>query len=566
MVLPEGTRESEGTRPKTLIAVGAALILLLATIVLGIATAPDDVTARESTTTTAGEPLPQPTTTTTIDIETFTVGDIATGERLSWWEAPRLDAQWPIELLARDGRLYLFTSNRQSHPRYLSSGLQVWVSDDGIAWERVAEVSEASVTSIAAAGDRLVAMGTHIEDDWPHLWISENGVDWSVSRLPMNVETAVPISTWMADAAMVADRLVVTGSGYPNPQAVIMDRLPPDVADFADRYGMSLSGGPDGRSIEIYGPMGILGYSATMEELGIDEETAVILYEGSSEDSTFVWSSVDGVDWTVDETSGPHVERMWNAGAGELFASGWDHTGPAIWSSADGITWSRLDSRLVNVVDSWDGWLLGTRNDRDVVLSRDGQEWQSVGTDNALPQSLDWYLWPVAMGPGGVAAVATTWVPSEDAASEPTSIEIDGQTLTIDQNTGDLTIEGAMGSSVIPLWGQADPEQVKVDFANERIRFMDVDADVELLSVSFERLREVEMSLYGQVAFEHRALLVNRGDNGWRIFDLAEEMGEGVGVLMIRVLEDRMILVTHAIPSRFSESPPAWSIRVATLP
>jgi hypothetical protein len=566
VVLPEGTPESEGSRPKTLIGIGAALVLLLTTVALAVATAPDDVIANESTTTTiVDEPLYQPTTTTTIDVETFSVSDIATGERLSWREAPRLDAQWPIELLEHDGRLYLFTSDGQSHPRHLSSGLQVWVSSDGIGWERIAELEEAAITSIAATGGRLVAMGKHIEHGSPHVWISTDGVEWSASQLPMRPGTDLPITTWLTDAAVAGDRIIVTGSGYTNPQEVILDLLPTEVANYVDTYGMGLSEGPEGRSIEVYGPLGIVGYEATMEDLGIDEETANDLFQGSGQELSYVWTSSDGVEWTVSETSGPRFERLWIAAGGELLASGWDNTGPAVWSSTDDYTWERTDSQMVNVVDSWNGWLVGTRNERDVIRSRDGREWESLGTDAVLPQALDWYMQTVDVGPGGIAAVATTWAQQPNSTVDATAVEVADHTLTVDYDTGILTIEGLSGRSDVQLWSEDSVEHVVVDFADEQMTFMDVETGEELLTVGFERLREVEMSLFGWGGFEKRALLLSRGQE-LSIFDLAEEIGDQEDLVMIRVLEDRMILVTNPIHAWYAASPPAWSIRVATLP
>lgn len=568
MVLPEGTRETDVNRPKTLIAVGAGLVLLLGMLALGLATAPDEVAAPGSTTTTTeDEPLHQPTTTTSIDFQTFSVGDIATGERLSWREAPPMGASWPVELLEYRGTLYLFTSEGAPRPHVISGGFEVWNSKDGIQWNKVGEVSEGAVSAVTVADDQLVALGAHSEDGSPHIWTSTDGVDWTGSRLPFQVDSELPASAWVRDARWHDGHLIVVGSIVPDPQRAVMARLPPDIAEHAGRYGMGLSDGPDGPSIEIYAPLGIVGYSANMKDLGVDDETADALFRNSPSEDSYLWRS-DGAGWVAIDRNNVVFEQLWTGPEGELLASGWDNSGPAIWFSTDGISWDQTEIRMVDIVESWNSWLIGVRNNRDLVRSHDGRSWESLGLEATLPQSLEWYLEQVDAGSPGIAAIATAWVPHQGApASEPPwSFEVSGYTITVDYNTGQLTVEGSGGRSVIPMWTDDPLADVTVDFSGETLTFHDPEKDVELVTVDFDAARRAETAFYGGRDFGLRALLLNRPDGDWTILDLAEEIGSRERVIMLRLFRDRMILVTFPIPAWYGGSPPEWSIKVARIP
>lgn len=113
-----------------------------------------------------------------------------------------------------------------------------------------------------------MALGHRIEDGSPRVWISPDGVEWTGSDLPpVNLDDHSPTIARLTDVAQLGDRLVVTGTAYADPHRAIIDSLPPEIADVAERYGMGLSEGPDGGVLELFGPFGIVGYTATLDEL-----------------------------------------------------------------------------------------------------------------------------------------------------------------------------------------------------------------------------------------------------------------------------------------------------------
>ena len=570
MVLPEGTRESEGNRPRTLIAVGAALLLLLlAALGLGLATAPGEVAQESTTTTTADDSLEQPATPTTTELEVFTVSDIATGERLSWRETPPLGFGRPIELLEHENQLFLFTSESGGGFRYSPKGMEVWVSDNGIQWDRIGELggSDYAITGVASVGDGLIALGHRVEDGWPHVWTSREGVEWSASELPPAEadQNQFPAATSLTDAAQLDDRLVVVGTAHIDAMRSIIEYLPSELADLAGQYGIGFSDGPDGRVIEIHGPLGLVGYSATLEELGIPEATVDRFFHGPSSEQSFVWTSRDGNDWSVAELGEFFVGGLWVRGDGTLTASGWSNSGPRVWSSPDGLSWEPVDRSSVVVADVWNDILVGSRNGWDLVRSTDGREWDSLGTGDLLPLGLDWNLHPIEAGEGGIAAVATTWVERAPRVRSPTTIEIDGYDLEIDHGSGVLTVrDGAAEVLRVRLWDNTPNDTVSVDFATETVTFLDPVAREELFTVDFAALVEAEMTAYNPNSGE-RALLLGDGDREWRILDLSEELGDRERVAMMRMLGKRLVLVTYEAPWRVGEIPEV-SIKTARLP
>ena len=567
MVLPEGTRESEGNRPKTVIAIGAAFLLVLATVALGLATAPGEESAPEAaTTTTSDESLQLPTT--TVEPEAFSVSDIATGERLSWRQAPPLGSGSPIELLGHNNQIFLFTSEPGTALWGTPRGMEVWVSDNGVQWDRIGglEGSHYAVAGVASVGKDLIALGYRIEDGSPHVWVSPEGVEWRASELPPAEfdPDQFPATINLTDAALLDDRLIVVGTAYVDPMRTIIEHLPSEFADLAGRYGIGLSEGPEGRVIQVHAPLGIIGYSATLEELGVPEETADRFFHGPSTEQSFIWTSTDGNDWSVAELGELFVGDLWAQADGTLMASGWSNSGPRVWSSPDGLSWEPVDRSSVMVADSWNGTLIGSRHGWDLVRSTDGSEWESLGTSELLPLALDWNLHPIDIGEAGIAAIATTWVEQAPRLRSPTTIEIDGHILEIDHGSGVLTVkEGVSEVLRVLLWDDTANDAVTVDFATETVTFLSPDSTEEILTVDFATLVEAEMASYNPNNGE-RALLLGDSDGEWSILDLSEELGDQEWVAMMRMLGDRLVLVTYEAPWVTGQVPEV-SIRVANL-
>ena len=182
MVLPDSGIEGNrpGLRPPRGLLFGVVAASLAAEVfLLGRLTVQENppVAATASTTTTVPV-LNSPTT--TIDLRTWSVSKISTGEPITWANGVGDGATWPIALVDLDGEFFLFGSPRSYQSPSIEHGLDMWTSDDGHRWQPHGEVIPAgfTFTAVTAADDVLIALGTSDIDGTPRLWLSEDGLDW----------------------------------------------------------------------------------------------------------------------------------------------------------------------------------------------------------------------------------------------------------------------------------------------------------------------------------------------------------------------------------------------------
>ena len=556
MVLPEGGPSSKTSRPTTpkLAGLAAAVAVLAgAVFALGQATAPPEDLAAAASTTTTIELLIRPTTTTTFDLENFTVAEIATGDRLSWIRSPAIGDVWPIDLVEHDDRLYLFTSTDSATPRSRFNDVQVWASDDAIAWHRVGAVGGPAhiVRKVESVGERLVALGRRVDDGSPVVWFSDDGAVWTATDLPtVASEHQVATATWLTGAAELDGRLVITGTVDTDLELTLRQYIPAEIIGHPKQHsiGFGLDQGPDGRVIRVYGPLGLVGYSASLDELGIDDETANTLFHRSQSSSGRIWVSDDkGASWALSELDSGWVGSMWPASDSSLVASVWNQSGPTLSRTEDGITWVPLDtSSDAQVVATWNGLLIGISGNVHVVRSSNGQNWNFLGTGELLPDQLSWNLSPLAAGPGGLAVVASHWDPGE--ARDPASVIVqkDGHTLTLDYAAGVATVIGSGQAVTIPMWSATESDLATVDFVDEQVTFHDPETGDGMVSFDFATLEKAEAASFGRPGSVDHALLVTR-QSGWAVLDLAEEIGDDQRVMLMHVFGDRLVLVTHPL-------------------
>lgn len=576
MVLPEGASSPESGRRAgwklggavalVAIAVGAAIALLAAT------TPSPEAASSEIAVTSPTEPLQAPTTsTTTVDVANFTVAAIATGERLSWFRAPTFVSGWPIAVVSHDGQLWLFTATITRGAYRDGAGLTAWVSSDGIDWQPAGLVAseEFSITGVEGVGDRFVAMGNRVLDGTPHVWISRDGSEWTVFPLPIDLlEEASGYRSWLTGLAGVGNGLYLTGFVETDWEREIVDRLPPEVAEYVIyEYGLGYGDLGDGeKRIEVYGPLGLLGYTATLSELGIDPETAARVFDGSPIDTSFLWRSDDGNNWSQLRLEDMWVQELAALPDGTLFLNGGDYRGDGIWTSRTGSEWERLPSRThVRVVGSWNGNLLGISNERDLVLSSNGDDWESLGTGELLPGRLYWQLDPIAAGEACLAVLATTW--PENFSRQPVTVTIrdDGSALTFDPVLGTVTVSNGELEATLPLWTGDATGLADVDFAAEAVSFLHPESGESIGRFTFDALHRAEMTAFGPDPGERALLLTGSGEE-WSIIDLAEEIGPETRVLMMECFGDQLVMVTTTSSLRSTQESVRFSVRVANLP
>lgn len=547
----------------------ALLALLTAALVLGRATTPPEQIAEGSTSTTEIAPIVPPTTTTTVDARTFSVRDIVTGKNLIWFRAPPIEPRWPIEMLEHEGSVYLFTTSMPPEGSTSGGGLEGMVSTDGISWRSLGEVIDVEyvINGVDSTEGGLVATGNHIETGTPHIWTAVDAGAWQISNLPGEASGEdLPAFARPTVATMFDDRLVVLGNIQSDLLSLLEERLPESVApaDIA-RYGFEIS--EQDRVLRIHGPLGLVGYSESLERLGIDQTTATwLLYTAQIEES-LAWSSANAVDWDLNSFHAFYIDHVWHGPGERLFASGSGVFGPMVWSSIDGRTWERLGSSSVGQAQViWRDRIIATTGDHHLLQSPDGLNWGYLDTGDLLPPELHWDVGPVAAGDAGLAVVATV---QREARETPMAVvvERDEGTLAIDPLTSTLTVSGADGSVLtVPLWSGEPSDAVHIDFIERQVTFTSPDSGEEILTVDFETLDRAESLIRATGLAGEGALLFTEDGEAWTVQALVDEIGPDMVVDRMVVLQDRMILLTHPVAVSVDDAnPPQLTVRVGVV-
>ena len=310
----------------------------------------------------------------------------------------------------------------------------------GLLWGRVSDPQldlggpgGQEMNAVVAAGPGLVAVGSEWSEEGLSavVWVSEDGLDWE--RVPYDGTVFGGHGLLRMEAVVAAGPgLVAVGSDEPDGQTDAAVWISPDGLNW-ERVNDEAFGGP--------GSQYMMGVSAG----GPGVVAVGYAYADGATDGV-VWTSPDGRDWTrlPDDGmvfGGPGNQRVWDvvAGGPGLVALGQD--GPpdelfdaAVWTSADGLTWTRihidqavgifgLNPRVHAVVvgdegltavgseGAGHGWL-GPNVDLDAAVWRspDGITWTAAPYDPAQPfsglfEGGDQDMRGLAAVPGGFVAV-----------------------------------------------------------------------------------------------------------------------------------------------------------------
>jgi hypothetical protein len=225
----------------------------------------------------------------------------------------------------------------------------VWTSSDGSNWSRVLAgeaifggPGEHAMTSVAAAGSRLVAVGyVSLDDEFDAaVWTSPDGFNWS--RVPHDEAAFGGDGNQIMHCVIAVDSGFVAvghdGSGgdldaaaWTSPDGLNWSQVPHDEAIF---------GGADTQLMRSADAMDLGIVAVAYDKLGGDRDAAV-------------WTSPDGFNWSRvphDEAvfGGDHSQEM-NAVAAmgsSLVAVGYQMAGgeqdAVVWVSPDGLNWTRV--------------------------------------------------------------------------------------------------------------------------------------------------------------------------------------------------------------------------------
>ena len=233
----------------------------------------------------------------------------------------------------------------------------VWTSVDGLTWSRVPHdeavfggTGNMNMLDVTAGGPGLVAVGRDGQNVWDYalwqvaaVWTSVDGLTWS--RVPHDEAVfgdtygEFPSADPDSDEAWAGQAMLSVTAGGPGLVAVGWD-TPSDeswrAAVWTSIDGLTWSRVPHAE--EIFGTSGYWGV------VGVTAGGPGLVAVGDA-----VWTSVDGLTWS----RGPDVETGLGLGPWEE-ATGWGVTagGPglvavgktgsdgAVWTSVDGVTWS----------------------------------------------------------------------------------------------------------------------------------------------------------------------------------------------------------------------------------
>jgi len=386
------------------------------------------------------------------------------------------------------------------------------------------------------------------------VWRSAFGFDWTVEEV--SVEGLGPSETVAPQAAGGSDAvLVVAGNTYVDVQRRIREGFG-SLGDAADDTSIPYGWGVDIRGEEVefqlYGPLGLSLAVLTPEDIDLTEaEVETLVDEWNGRDhSAEVWTKIGESPWRETEIPGAsYVEAIVTTPEGELFAVGYGSSGPASWSSDDGLNWERAD-RFPGPygVDNWRGTLVGPSEGgrASILISGDDGDWEDIGPRELLPTEFSWHIGPVGAGPGGIAALVTSWdryrfEPEETL--EPVRLRNGDATLTIDFQSGSYTVETGDGfTHTWQMHGASTPKGIAVDLASPVVEFHDPDTDELLATFTIEELTKAETSYWGghHQPAAHRAVVFTSDGEEWSIQDGAA-LGNDLEIMHIEVSETQVV-------------------------
>ncbi len=581
MVLPDGT-QSDRSRPgkgRALLFAVAALAIVAGFVALG-SLSPSDPVAIETTTTT--------TTSTTlsdldppIDIENFSVSQIATGPPLEWERVAGSTTGYPLAITEHPGIFYLFTSE-ETPWAHEPGGLVTWRSSNGDDWRPVGETvidREFQVTHVITSADGFIAIGTRPGDNHLIVWRSDDGIGWTATEIPTDADS--PYITPRATAAAVLGNRVAIATGYElDQESLVKDHLAAGGIEI-DLPMMSWNtryAGEDGVELIVSGPLGIPVLTTSLDELGLTEQ-----------EHQWVMSGLDrggqSEIWVVDETGSREsgtiplnwVTSMVSQPDGTLFASGFGGAGlDDVFVSTDGLQWEQAHVNIGRAI-SWGDRLIGVTSGPglEVLMSSDGQTWEESGVMDRFPSQWGWY--PVAMGAGPDGLAMT--LEGQDSTSPPprvttdTTLTSDGATLSVDHQRSAYVLEIEGETHVWNMYqpGSAQvPEELEVDLSNEAVLFQDPETGETLAQFSFDELQRLETGsqpIRFNDVIGHHALAFTQDGSDWEIRDLEPVVGDNLRILLLEVASGRLVAVAHEpIINPAQPLPAGFEIWTAPLP
>lgn len=551
----------------------AALAIIGGFFALGVLSS-TDTAAIEATTTTSTtiEEVSPP-----VDLENFSVSQIATGDPLQWSRDATYDGLYPLNLAQYGGVLYVAASPSPSWEAE-GDGLTVIRSEDGLAWEDLGVVLDGggAIGMVQSTPHGLVMGETALDGSALRLWLSEDGETWTPHQVPVEPESEYD-RAYLTTVGGNDEVLVVAADIGLDVAKLIEDRLGVEV-DLTRGYGADRA--EDGEvTITVYGPLGTTVLVTTGSELGLTEEQQVSIvsdFESPSQETMQIWA-LDGTEWRSGVIEGlSWLERIGEGPEGELVAFGYSTSGPAMWSSTDGAEWEK-DPTGSNVswITPWGAEMVGIRDSSptpEVVVLTGDQTWESTGLGEHFPEQIGWWPASFAAGDGGIALLVqgepTASITREE--SNPTVLtDENGAILTIDFNSGVTELDTGADIHKWSMYSGIPPDGIDVGLADQIVVFLDEETGEPLADFSFEELEEAEAAYWlGATANSGvRAFAFSPDASTWTIQDANGLFGADRAVQRLLVTTDRVIAVATPYDNMFRRGgEPGFEIWSAPIP
>lgn len=435
-------------RPQNTFAKSIALLLTVAvtTAACGSGTGtttetvatPQDVAPEESTREDPAEPADPPS------------GD--TDVALVWNESELSGNTYVDDVIATPDGFIAFRTDE---------GARAWVSRDGVTWSEAdldfGAANEPQFHNVTSGEAGYLALGSTANNEQV-LWISEDGLRWE--PYPVDVETPEGDFEGFSEVVSFDGGLLLRGS--------LLVR--------------------DGDEIHSHGV--VLAYSE------------------------------DGVGWEIlpdhDTLFGPaaQVGDIIAAGQG-LVATGWvelDNGGERIWFSLDGRTWEESPADFLNdprfytgsgTVRWGDSVLVVVQSDAgfSIHTTVNGRDWEELSSplfENSEEFAV--YAHEVAAGPFGIAIIGQYEPAFQDPP--PVTIEKEGFAITVDVMSGGLAISDVESGALLFESDIEDGTVVTIDDNTGTLTILGPDTGDEITSFTFEEFAKAQEKAFEDAGFE----------------------------------------------------------------
>jgi len=494
--------------------------------------------------------------------------DVIIGPPLDILSRTAIGEMWPVGIVTSADGFILYGADAHNYLPGDSTGVEAWTSPNGQTWTSIGTVlpAPATIHNVYATAQGYMAPGS-LGAAMPVLFRSEDGITWSTHDLPGD-GTEFPIGVAATDSAIV----VVAGFGGLR-QDPIHDALPEQFRP-SETNGLHLSWGGPPFSVQVQAPMGITIYTATADDLGLDDDLVDMWMGGGPEmGGTTIWHSTDGTDWTSSTIDDLMLNSVAVDSSGNFVASGYGFSGEQSLKSADGITWEEVQRpRNIQQTVSGDVGSIGMSygNRASLVVSLDGETWTTINPQDVLGDELDWHFNPLAAGSSGFAAVATGYDSSEMMfGPEPVEVEKDGVLLESNLMQGSLRItRDDVELFRLSLHSGRTSDQVDVDINGQAITFLDDDG-AAIVTFTFEELQTAERQMHEDMGRSNpqSAVMYSADGTTWSLAQLPSA-GFRDHVSHILLGNDQLLTVSAKQDASLSGTPstPEVSVLRVALP